>query len=530
MSRFNKKAVSATSIPVVNHQGGTGYKLDAKTELVGLLVSSTDFNNTYYESLNDREKRLKNLIQEVASKDPEFVGKAIVYTRAVIGNRSVTHFAAVCLLPFISGTPFATRFFTKRHKKLNMGGVIRRVDDMSEIMAVYQAFNKDKRFPNAMTRGFKSVIENSDAYELAKYQSKGKNIKLVDIVRLTHPVSNDKNRDALKQLIEGTLTQFNTVEDKNVKSGQEVAAKVKSGEITKKEAEKELSEAKEDNFKELIMEGKIGYLALLRNLRNILNVSSNSGLINAACKLLTDEKLIRQSLVMPHQIDIAMEILLTEFSTQKASKFITATNKAYELSIPNLKEVFTHGKTAVVVDTSGSMEGGWSGKVRIGSNKTINKSPKEKAALIGATFAKGIDADLYKFASECGKVNYNLLDSVNTIKNLMLTDNGRLGHGTHFNNVFKQLNKVGYDRIFIISDMQCGDNITRMGSEFTKFKNKFGNPHIYSIDLLGYGTSAFKPNDKLYKLFGYSKDIYELAKTVEVDPKVLMKTINDIVI
>ena len=110
---------------------------------------------------------------------------------------------------------------------------------------------------------------------------------------------------------------------------------------------------------------KIGYLALLRNLRNILKTGAKADLVKKASDLLTDEKMVRKSLVFPHQIDLALEIMLSEFGASGARPFINALNKAYEIAIPNLTELFTNGKTAVVFDSSGSM----SSHIRLSNNK-----------------------------------------------------------------------------------------------------------------------------------------------------------------
>ncbi len=523
MSRYNQKTVSTPTVE--NHQGGVGYAYNPKAELVAVLA--TGLENKYYEKVGEREQRLSKLIAEVASKDKLFAAKALVYARTVMGQRTVTHFGAVELAKLLSGDNLGTRFFSKRDRKANKGGIIYRLDDMLEIAACYQARNPGKNFSNAIKKGFKSALESADEYELAKYQAKNRDLALVDIINLVRPKPSEKMAPVFAKLMKGELKQFNTVEDKNTKVGQEVAAKIKSGELTKEEAVDVLNEAKEDNYAELIATRKIGYLALLRNLRNILKTGANAELVAGACGLLTDKKLIKQSLVFPHQIDIALEIMLDEFGASKAFPFIKALNDAYELAIPNLTELFAHGTTAVVYDTSDSMHHAHYSKVKIGK-KEINKAPVEKAALIAATLAKGIGADLFQFGSDCAKIKFNPLDTVNSIKNHGMSLNGQVGHGTSFDSIFRTLSKSGkYDRIFIISDMQGGDNITA-NSSYQAYTKQFGQPYIYTIDIQGYGTTMFKQSNKVIQLFGYGADIYEYVKKAEINPKALIEAINAI--
>lgn len=508
MAKYNKKVVTPT---VTTHEGGVGYALDPKFELVGLL--STGINNTYYEKEGEREKRLKQVIDQVAKKDPTFVAKALIYARTVMGQRTVTHLGAVNLAPYLSGKDLGARFYSKRERKMNKGGIIFRLDDMLEISACYMAKNPGKPLSNAIKKGFKDALESADEYELAKYQMKGSAVSLVDLVNLVHPKPSKKMEPVFKKLMAGELKQFNTVEDKNTKAGQEIAAQVKSGEITKEVADAKLKEAKEENYAELIRTRKIGYLALLRNLRNILKTSGNTELINMACELLTDVNLIKQSLVFPHQIDLALEIMLTEFNASQMVKFVTALNTAYELAIPNLTELFTNGRTAVVFDSSGSM----STAIRLSDKKQGSQAALDKAVLIAATLAKGIGADIYTFATSCHGISYNPGDTVNTIKN-NIRRSCHAGGGTSFNTIFPVLGNK-YDRVFVISDMQGADELKR---------SAYGNAHVYSVNICGYGTTMFKPGEKVYSIFGYSADIYELIKRVEIDPKALIKAIEAI--
>ena len=510
MARYNVKS-KPTVQTVVNHQGGSGYQYDPKVELVSILATGLD--NKYYEKLGEREQRFADVIAEVAKTDKTFAAKAMVYARSVMGQRTVTHFGAVELAKVLAGDSLGTKFFSKRARKANAGGIIYRLDDMLEIAACYQARNPGKQLSNAIKKGFKAALEAADEYELAKYQAKNRDLSLVDIVNLVHPKPSEKMVPVFAKLMKGELKQFNTVEDKNTKAGQEVAAKVKAGEITADEAKVVLSEAKEDNFAELIETRKIGYLALLRNLRNILKVAGKPGLVSGACELLVDPKLIKQSLVFPHQIDLALEILLDEFGNQ-ANAFVKALNTAYELSIPNLTELFKTGRTAVVFDSSGSM----SSAIKLANKNQGSEAAIAKAALIAATLAKGIGADVYHFADRCDQIKFNPLDTVNTLKKQFLGKQGSVGYGTAFNSIMRTLNGK-YDRVFVISDMQGADMVD---------SKAYANTHIYSVDICGYGTTMFKPGSKVYKIFGYSSDIYELIKKVEIDPQALIKEIEKI--
>jgi len=570
MARYNEKRINNPEVQkTVTHQGGTGLTQKAEHELIGIL--STGLDNTYYEKENERTQRLHEVIKRVAEKNPVFAAKALIYARTVFGQRSVTHVGAVDMLPFLAGTELGKRFYSKRERNANKGGIVYRLDDMAEILAVYQAKNGvNAPIPNAIKKGFKDAIEHADTYTLAKYQMKSRGVSLVDIVNLVHPtetkiqgtvtVSEDEYQKAIKgtkfsighkdykpeyaniavhneagaiipalhALVLGILKQFNTVEDKNTEAGKVVAEKVKKGEITAEHAKVELNEAKTDNFKELIESKKIGYLALIRNLRNILK-TNDTALLDKACELLVQKDFIRKSLVWPHQIDLALEIMLLEFSGQAMAKVTKALNEAYELSIPNLEHLLPEGKTAVVFDTSGSMHGTY-GQIHIDNKTVINKAPIEKAALIAATFAKGIYGDVYQFASWAKQITgWNPNDSVNTLKKNFMSHMGECDHGTDFGSCFKlfeQTNKR-YDRVIIISDEQDGYN--RVESNFNSYCQKFGTPYVYIINICGYAnTSPIKGGQKVFRLYGYNQDLYDKITQMEINPAILIEEINKI--
>ena len=523
MSQYNLK--TAGQNVVKNFRGGTAVKQTDEIALISLLANG--LTSMFHEPKNDREKRLLSLMDNVAKKDKFLVAQMLVYARAKLGQRTVTHRAAVHLASLLSGEKWGKDFFSKRHRSQNRGGIVYRLDDMLEIAACYFALNPDKPLSNPMKKGFAMALQSADAYELAKYKGDGKQVSLVDIANLVHPKAS-RNAEAMKALMEGTISQFNTAEDKQTKAGQEVAAKVKSGEITKEEAKEELRATKADNWKELIESKRIGYLALLRNLRNIIVDAPE--LIGQAGLLLTDKDFIKKSLVFPHQIDLALEVILNEITTSNGRKMLPYINQAYENSVINLKELNMDEHTAVVIDTSGSMYSTWDGGLMVNGKSTGNRYPIEKASLIGATLAKGLGADLYQFSSTCAEIAYNPLDSINSIKKVVLDQQGRVGHSTNFNEIFRTLNQSrGYQRIFVITDLQGADSILTR-SEYQRYKELFGEPYIYSIDLAGHGTQMFRQNGRLFQLAGYSAHIYETAKLYETDFNALINEIRKIVI
>jgi hypothetical protein len=116
---------------------------------------------------------------------------------------------------------------------------------------------------------------------------------------------------------------------------------------------------------------------------------------------------------------------------------------------------------------------------------------------------------------------------VNTIKNNFIS-NCHAGGGTRWSSIFPELEKKGnYIRVFIMSDEQNSDSVE---ASYKDYCNKFGTPHVYVINLCGYGPTAIKQSTRVHKIYGYHAGIFETAKQVEIDPEAIIKEINEIVI
>ena len=99
------------------------------------------------------------------------------------------------------------------------------------------------------------------------------------------------------------------------------------------ESEDEAEGHKAEAWEQLIKSRKLGYFALLRNLRNIL--TSVPRLINEVVEMLTDERLIRRSLVLPFHFRLAVEALERD-PPYGALRVMAALSDAVDISLANL--------------------------------------------------------------------------------------------------------------------------------------------------------------------------------------------------
>jgi len=91
--------------------------------------------------------------------------------------------------------------------------------------------------------------------------------------------------------------------------------------------------------------------------------------------------------------------------------------------------------------------------------------------------------------------------------------------------IFDKLNGTKYDRVIIISDEQTHDN---MNTSLRSYSQKHGMPYVYHVNLCGYAATATKSSDKIFRVYGYSADIYEKLKDFELNVNVVIDAINAI--
>ena len=465
-----------------NLAGGQAFKQSDELALVSLLLTSF-VNDQFYRSAQTTLDDLRKLSSKV--KDKEFVAKAAIYARDKFGMRSITHALAGELTSQLNGAEWGKNFYDK---------VVVRVDDMTEILSYYLAYKTSKdnpKFPNSLKKGFAKAFDKFDGYQLAKYKADNKEVKLIDVVNIVHPTPTYRNSHALELLVKGELKNTETWESKLSSVGQQA------------ESDEDLAELKSNAWSELIETKKIGYFALLRNLRNIITQSPQS--VKSACEMLVDENLIKKSRVLPFRFSTAYDEINKIGTSKEVRDVLVAINQALEVSIQNVPKF--DGETLVVMDVSGSMMG----------------RASEIASLFGAVLAKANNCDVMTFATNADYKSYNPLDSVMSIRSSFRYSGG----GTNFKSIFQKANKK-YDRIIILSDMQGWMGYTTPSSEFKSYKSKFGaNPFVYSWDLAGYGTLQF-PENNVFALAGFSDKVFDIMKMMEMDKKALYNEIKSI--
>jgi len=483
MARFRKTNIKNT---IINRAGGEAFKQSPKLELVSLLLTSF-VKDQYYRGADEQLEDLAELVKKIPDK--KFIAKSAIYARNEFGMRSITHALIGELVTIVK---------KERWLKTAIQKTIRRPDDMLEILGYYLE-KYGKPIPNALKKGLRLAIEKFDEYQLAKYRGEKSSVKLVDVLNLIHPKPSTKEKERIyEKLIKGELKSKETWEVKLTQAGQQV----KDIE-DEEEKDKKLTELKKENWKELVLNKKLPYFAMLRNLRNILRDAPE--LIDEVCKQLKDRNRITKSLILPFRFNTAIKEI-EKLNYEKTRDVVIALNEALEISLCNVPKF--EGKTLVALDDSGSMEG----------------RPIEIGSLFASIIYKTNNADLMTFSGKARYKNLNPTDSALTIAR-RLQEEGDYG-GTNFHSIFETADKP-YDRIIILSDMQGWVGYNVPTTTFAVYKKRTNcNPIIYSFDLQGYGDMQF-PERQVFCIGGFSEKVFEMMKLLEQDRNILIKKIEE---
>ncbi|MCX6951736.1 MAG: TROVE domain-containing protein [Verrucomicrobia bacterium] len=473
MAKFSILNVLSRGSPApntVNFAGGLAFTSTAKLELVSVLLT-TFLEDEFYRTEQQTTAKIRELIVKVG--DPRFVAKAALYARHTYGMRSVSHLVAGELAKSVKSARWTKAFYAQ---------VVRRPDDVLETLGYYLAVY-GRPVPNSLKKGLGAALARFDEHQLAKYRREHGVFKLVDAVNLVRPPSTP----ALSKLVRGELAPAQTWETKLTQAG--------AAETTAQAAT-----AKAQAWGELVRDRKLGYLALLRNVRNILTHAPEwSGEL---CRQLADESAVRRALVFPFQFLSAVEVL-KQGNLSGAADVMAALNTAIDHSLANVPDF--GGKTLVALDSSGSMAG----------------RPQTIGSLFAATLVKASGADLMLFSDDARYVSLNRRDTTLTAAQGIPFISG----GTNFNAIFQRANRA-YDRIVILSDMQGWIGGGAPVEAFRDYKMRHAvTPRIYSFDLKGCGTLQF-PQERVYCLAGWNDRVFEMMQKLDRDPEALIRDVE----
>lgn len=326
--------------PVLTHEGGTAQRISPYAELRRSVLTCLLWEPTFYEKGDTTAQRIAELIPKV---DPAQVAALAIEARDKMLLRHV---------PL-----FLIRELTRRK---GSGGlvadalpkIIQRADELAEFCAMYW---KEKRQPLSAgaKRGLAAAFQRFDAYRLAKY-NRDNAVKLRDVLFLCHAKPKDEDQAATwKKLVDGTLESPDTWE-----------------------VELSAGKDKRETFERLMREGKLGGLAVLRNLRGMLQAG-------------VSEPLIRERLSQGISKALPFRFVVAAKHAPRLEDAIELAMLQGTAELPPFP-----GRTGLLIDVSGSMDQKISAKApdtsRIDVAAALAILLREKATAVRiATFSDG---------------------------------------------------------------------------------------------------------------------------------------------
>lgn len=473
MATYNKTTKRA--MHTTNRSGHDAYRLDDKTKLVTMALTTMLGEPKYYGDNTD--ELIKTAEGLCKSGNGEFVAKLAVWARTKGNLRSVSH--ALCAV--VAHNCSGKRFVRPAVRAVASA----RGDDGTEIIAAHKALYGDKvRWPHALQRGVRDALEIETPFQVAKYQSQNRSVKLRDTLRITHPKAmRGDTVEAMGKVIDKTLPMPKSWET-------ELSARGNKAEV----------------WDELIAENKVGIFAIVRNLRNIISSGAD---IDPVLAKLCDRELIAKSRMLPFRFWEAYREL------QKAGIATTKVNRALDAALINSCRNVDQlpGKTAVLIDRSGSMSG-----------QVSSRSKAECidiAAVLGAMVTHiSNDAAVFWFGNNAGIIP---MAGMSIISDVQMVP--RASGGTDMAAGFDRLMETRFDadRVIVLSDNEVnGTGWWRpcKGSEviqrkMDEYRRKVGHDvWCHAIDLQGYGTAQFA-GPKTNIMAGWSSEVIKYIALTE---------------
>lgn len=481
--RGQKLAVSAN--------GNLQFAKEPLLELYEITVSTFFGKGTAFSSSDEIVQRLRSRVATAVSMDAmDFVANLAVHARTEMHIRTI---------PIVLVVEFAKALRDNNKQYVNMRrlvcDVIQRADQIADMYAyALDVFGDKKAVPMAIKRGVADAFNKFGEYAFAKY-NRGSEVKLRDVLRIVHPAAKSDAQGAVfEKIMKDTLEVPYTWETELSRNGQLPVGERKSS---------------ADLWSELVSSGKIGYMALLRNLRNIVEAGVEAATLkNHVIRPLQNPEAVAKSKQLPFDYVQAYNVI-KPLNGQVAS----AVSKALDSSVSNMPPL--GGRVWIIVDFSGSMGGpGLYGY----SSDSIGNSPFETATLLAAALIKANAESAFELAVTLfGREAKTIKDidsnaSVLNIKEQLTKHRtGGIAGSTNFEAALAEHKKLGFvpDAIVVCTDGEVN------GFPYARIKSIGAQcPLKLTIDFSARPSTPMVRQDGWYALAGFSTNMFKWVDAI----------------
>jgi hypothetical protein len=520
MSKFNRPGAYTAHSPVTTtqetttYEGGAAWLRDEKSELVMLAVVNMANEDTFYESAQKRDSRYAVLVRMVAVSDPKWFLSFVTWLRGEANMRSASLIAAA------EGVK-ARLYLPAFDSLLELTGVNRQIvaapllrpDEPGEFLAYWtQKFGRN--IPQPVKRGVADAVRRLyTERSLLKYDTASHAWRFGDVIDVVHPAPADDRRawqgDLFKHALDRRHGHDLEIPDslRMVRNNLLLRA---AGPASREWLDPEVLQQAGMTWEDVLsaqggtmnkaklweaMIPSMGYMALLRNLRNFDEAGVSDDVAAGVCERLADPAQVAGSRQFPFRF-------LSAYRAAPSDRWGHALGKALHHACSNVPEF--KGRTLVLVDTSGSME-------RSVSARSVIRHV-DVGALFGVALAvRGADVDLVGFAD--GSFRHPLVKGASVLRQAEAFTKrvGEVGHGTETVAALRG-HLDGHDRVVIVSDMQAfrdygwAPTAGRSVSEAVP-----ANIPVFGINTTGYAQTSIdtsKPNR--YEIGGFSDKLFTM--------------------
>jgi 60 kDa SS-A/Ro ribonucleoprotein len=411
MARINVKEKAPA---IFTHEGGPAKHINTTQQLRRLVLPCLLWEDSFYVD----GKTIAEQIADAVKTSPASVAAAVA-----IEARETFHLRHVPLL--------VVRAMARLHPGSSIVGdtlarVIQRPDEIGEFCAIYwndagtskRNFGKGQPLSAQVKKGLAEALRKFDQYQLAKY-AKGGAVRLRDVMFLTKPKPEPEMEETWKRLADDEIGAADAVSKLGESTG------TWESDLSQAEAGADKAEV----WTEKLRSGTLGYLALLRNLRNMVEAGVDLGMVRAA--IVARKGAGR---VLPFRY-VAAARAVPQLEPEIDGALCACIAELRPLS----------GKTVVLVDVSGSMNQKMSRK----SDLTRMEAAATLAAIIPG------DVRMFTFSNQTVEVPPRRgMAGVDAIKQ------SQPHAGTMLGQAVTCINGLGgVDRLIVITDEQSHDRV-----------------------------------------------------------------------
>lgn len=482
----------------LTHEGGMGYVRNARSELFLQAVAEMA-EDTYYESAEERQARMAANIRSVIAEKGgwDWICNLVSWLR----NEGQMRSASVMIAAEAVANADARPGIEGPSPRQLISSAALRPDEPAELLG-YWLTNHGRKIPAPVKRGIADAATRLyNERNALKYDGQSRGVRMGDVIELTHPTPKDQGQSALfKQLIDnrhnrdgaphGSLPLL-TLDYQLQRLPVEARRAALSNAIDAGWSWERLAGWLPGGMDAKAWEAIIpsmGYMALLRNLRNFDQAGINKSTIKYIQERLADPEQVAKSRQFPYRF-------LSAFQATESLNWGQQLEEALSLSVNNVPKF--EGRTLVLVDTSGSMQS------PVGGQRS-SAYRCDVAALFGAVLAQRNigSVDLAIYASNVApwpvKSGASILRTVKSMHSAI----GSVGHGT---NTWQAIRSqyAGHDRIVVLTDEQSHDSGTNPGC------------WMHFINLAGYRVATAPKDRRTFAYGGFTDAMFRLLPTME---------------